>query len=91
MRGVKIIGSRLTWMPLVALLSLGGCFAAPSNDQAFYELQSQMGWNPEMQAELKKQMEAAEIVLVSFVMDSRTARSAIAGAISVGIFGHHHY
>ncbi len=93
MRGVRTLGSRLAWMPLVALLSLGGCFFAPDDDQAYYELQSQMGWNPEMQAELNKQMDAAQIVLISFGVDARTARSMIAGTLlGGGLFGgHHHY
>ncbi len=54
-----------------------------NNDAADLKLQSEMGWNAEKQLELKKQMEALNIILDGLGIDN-TARSYFAGFFTDG-------
>ncbi len=83
MLGVTRMISKLAWIPLAAMLAAGCVDMSP--EAANLRLQSQMGWNAEKELELKKQMEALDLLLDSLGLDN-TARSYFAGYFTDGGF-----
>ena len=89
MRGVKGSASRLVRVAVVALpLLAGACVADVSDEEAYYLMQQQMGWNAEQQAIIKQKMKELDLALTNLGVD-RATRSMFGGLL--GIYGQHHH
>lgn len=81
MHGVTRAAARLAWIPLAALLATGCVDMSP--EAANLRLNAKMGWNAERELELRRQMEALDLLLDSLGLD-HTARSYFAGFFTDG-------
>jgi hypothetical protein len=89
MIGVRSRVAKLACIPVLALLSVGGCVAPANDDAAYYRMQALMGWNPEMQQALLQRSALFGIILAELgVLETRTGRNPYE-AFHIG-FHHHH-